>query len=78
MVMVKPGMPYLDIIFRVKDTFQRPTFAYQVSGEYAMIMAAANNGWIDGEKAMMESRRLRSAQVATACSPISRYASPRS
>jgi porphobilinogen synthase len=55
MVMVKPGMPYLDIIRRVKDTFGRPTFAYQVSGEYAMIMAAANNGWIDGEKAMMES-----------------------
>ena len=55
MVMVKPGMPYLDIIRRVKDTYGRPTFAYQVSGEYAMIMAAANNGWIDGEKAMMES-----------------------
>ncbi|MET0876827.1 MAG: porphobilinogen synthase [Tardiphaga sp.] len=55
MVMVKPGMPYLDIIRRVKDTFAVPTFAYQVSGEYAMIMAAANNGWIDGERAMMES-----------------------
>ena len=55
MVMVKPGMPYLDIVRRVKDTFAMPTYAYQVSGEYAMIMAAANNGWIDGEKAMMES-----------------------
>ena len=55
MVMVKPGLPYLDIIRRVKDTFGAPTFAYQVSGEYAMIMAAANNGWLDGERAMMES-----------------------
>jgi porphobilinogen synthase len=55
MVMVKPGMPYLDIIRRVKDEFGAPTFAYQVSGEYSMIMAAAQNGWIDGEKAMMES-----------------------
>ena len=55
MVMVKPGMPYLDIIRRAKDTFGAPTFAYQVSGEYAMIMAAAQNGWIDGDKAMLES-----------------------
>ncbi len=55
MVMVKPGLPYLDIVRRVKDTFAMPTFAYQVSGEYAMIAAAANNGWIDGERAMMES-----------------------
>jgi porphobilinogen synthase len=55
MVMVKPGMPYLDVIRRVKDTFSMPTFAYQVSGEYAMIAAAANNGWIDGDRAMMES-----------------------
>jgi porphobilinogen synthase len=55
MVMVKPGMPYLDICRRVKDTFGAPTFAYQVSGEYAMIKAAAANGWIDGEKAMLES-----------------------
>ena len=55
MVMVKPGMPYLDIIRRVKDEFGFPTFAYQVSGEYSMIMAAALNGWIDGDKAMMES-----------------------
>ncbi len=55
MVMVKPGMPYLDIVRRVKDAFAVPTFAYQVSGEYAMIMAAANNGWLDGDKAMIES-----------------------
>ncbi|UFZ06148.1 porphobilinogen synthase [Bradyrhizobium ontarionense] len=55
MVMIKPGMPYLDVVRRVKDTFGMPTFAYQVSGEYAMIAAAANNGWIDGDRAMMES-----------------------
>uniref|UniRef100_Q07M88 Delta-aminolevulinic acid dehydratase n=1 Tax=Rhodopseudomonas palustris (strain BisA53) TaxID=316055 RepID=Q07M88_RHOP5 len=55
MVMVKPGMPYLDIVRRVKETFAVPTFAYQVSGEYAMIAAAAANGWIDGERAMLES-----------------------
>jgi len=55
MIMVKPGLPYLDIVRRVKDTFAVPTFAYQVSGEYAMIQAAAANGWLDGEKAMMES-----------------------
>jgi porphobilinogen synthase len=54
MVMVKPGMPYLDIIRRVKDAFAVPTFAYHVSGEYAMIQAAAQNGWLDGEKAMAE------------------------
>jgi porphobilinogen synthase len=55
MVMVKPGMPYLDICRRAKETFGAPTFAYQVSGEYAMIMAAAQNGWIDRERAMLES-----------------------
>jgi porphobilinogen synthase len=55
MVMVKPGMPYLDILHRVKATFGMPTFAYQVSGEYAMITAAAQNGWLDGERAMFES-----------------------
>lgn len=55
MVMVKPGMPYLDVVRRVKDTFAMPTFAYQVSGEYAMIAAAADNGWLDGDRAMMES-----------------------
>jgi porphobilinogen synthase len=55
MVMVKPGLPYLDICQRIKDAFGAPTFAYQVSGEYAMIKAAAANGWIDGDKAMLES-----------------------
>jgi len=55
MVMVKPGMPYLDIARAVKDSFRVPTFAYQVSGEYAMLMAASENGWLDGEKVMMES-----------------------
>jgi len=55
MVMVKPGMPYLDIVRRVKDEFRVPTFAYQVSGEYAMLQAAARNGWLDGEAVMMES-----------------------
>lgn len=55
MVMVKPGMPYLDIIRRVKDRFAVPTFAYQVSGEYAMLMAAIQNGWLDHERAVMES-----------------------
>jgi porphobilinogen synthase len=53
--MVKPGMPYLDIIRRAKDTFGAPTYAYQVSGEYAMIRGAALNGWIDGDRAMLES-----------------------
>ncbi|HZT86855.1 MAG TPA: porphobilinogen synthase [Stellaceae bacterium] len=55
MVMVKPGLPYLDIVRRVKDAFGMPTFAYQVSGEYAMIRAAAECGWLDGERAMLES-----------------------
>jgi porphobilinogen synthase len=54
-VMVKPGLPYLDILFRVKERFGMPTFAYQVSGEYAMIMAAADKGFIDGDKATLES-----------------------
>jgi len=55
MVMVKPGMPYLDIVRRVKDTFKVPTFAYQVSGEYAMLKAAAHNGWLDHDAVMLES-----------------------
>ncbi|MDE2049321.1 MAG: porphobilinogen synthase [Betaproteobacteria bacterium] len=55
MVMVKPGMPYLDIVRRVKDEFHLPTFAYQVSGEYAMLKAAAQNGWLDHDAVMMES-----------------------
>jgi porphobilinogen synthase len=55
MLMVKPGLPYLDVLWRMKQAFGMPTFAYQVSGEYSMIEAAARNGWIDGERAMMES-----------------------
>jgi len=55
MVMVKPGMPYLDIVRRVKDEFGAPTFVYQVSGEYAMLMAAAQNGWLDEQAVVMES-----------------------
>jgi Delta-aminolevulinic acid dehydratase len=55
MVMVKPGMPYLDIIRRVKDEFGVPTFAYQVSGEYAMLKAASINGWLDEKQVVMES-----------------------
>ena len=53
--MVKPGMPYLDIVYRVKQTFEKPTFVYQVSGEYAMIKAASRNGWLDEEKIILES-----------------------
>tara|TARA_B100001996_G_C18668679_1_gene595846 strand:+ start:1245 stop:2255 length:1011 start_codon:yes stop_codon:yes gene_type:complete len=55
MVMIKPGLPYLDIVYRVKETFGRPTFVYHVSGEYVMIKAAANNGWLDEKNAVMES-----------------------
>ena len=55
MVMVKPGMPYLDIVFRVKDAFKVPTFVYQVSGEYAMLKAATANGWLDNDKVVLES-----------------------
>ena len=55
MVMVKPGMPYLDICHRVKEQFGAPTFAYQVSGEYAMLQAAIQNGWLEGDKVIMES-----------------------
>jgi porphobilinogen synthase len=72
MVMVKPGMPYLDVLRRIKDTFSMPTFAYQVSGEYAMIMAAAQNGWLDGEKAMMES--LIAFKRAGACGVLTYFA----
>jgi porphobilinogen synthase len=55
MVMVKPGMPYLDIVRRVKDTYKAPTFVYQVSGEYSMLKAAAVNGWLDEKKVVLES-----------------------
>jgi porphobilinogen synthase len=54
MVMVKPGMPYLDVVRRVKDEFKVPTFAYQVSGEYAMLQAAFQNGWLDPDKIILE------------------------
>jgi len=74
MVMVKPGMPYLDICRRAKDMFGAPTFAYQVSGEYAMIMAAAQNGWIDGDKAMVESLL---AFKRAGCDGILTYFAPR-
>jgi porphobilinogen synthase len=72
MVMVKPGMPYLDVLRRIKDTFAMPTFAYQVSGEYAMIMAAAQNGWLDGDRAMMES--LIAFKRAGACGVLTYFA----
>ncbi len=55
MVMIKPGMPYLDIIYRIKQQFAVPTFAYQVSGEYAMLCAAEQNGWLNGDQAIFES-----------------------
>ncbi|MBV9758359.1 MAG: porphobilinogen synthase, partial [Alphaproteobacteria bacterium] len=73
MVMVKPGMPYLDIVRRVCERFGAPTFAYQVSGEYAMITAAARNGWLDHDRAMMESllafKRAGAAGVLTYFAP---------
>jgi porphobilinogen synthase len=72
MVMVKPGMPYLDVLQRVAETFEAPTFAYQVSGEYAMITAASRNGWLDGERAMMES--LLSFKRAGAAGVLSYFA----
>ena len=74
MVMVKPGLPYLDICRRAKDAFGAPTFAYQVSGEYAMIEAAAANGWIDGEKVMLESLQ---AFKRAGCDGVLTYFAPR-
>lgn len=74
MVMIKPGMPYLDIIRRVHDTFAVPTFAYQVSGEYAMLEGAARNGWLDGDRVMLES--LISFKRA-GCAGILTYFAPR-
>jgi porphobilinogen synthase len=67
MVMVKPGHALSRHLPQVKDRFGAPTFAYQVSGEYAMIEAAAQNGWIDGEKVMMESLMASSGRAATGC-----------
>jgi porphobilinogen synthase len=74
MIMVKPGLPYLDIIRRLKDEFSMPTFAYQVSGEYSMIMAAGANGWIDGDNAMLESLL---AFKRAGCDGILTYFAPR-
>jgi len=74
MVMVKPGLPYLDIIRRVRDRFGAPTFAYQVSGEYAMIEGAARNGWIDGDAVMMESLM---AFKRAGCMGVLTYFAPR-
>ena len=72
--MVKPGMPYLDILAKLVEEFRMPTFAYQTSGEYSVIMAAAQNGWIDGDRAMFES--LRAFKRAGANGVLS-YFSPR-
>ena len=74
MIMVKPGLPYLDIAQRVKEIFGMPTFAYQVSGEYAMIMAAAQHGWLDGERAMIESL---TAFKRAGCDGVLTYFAPR-
>jgi porphobilinogen synthase len=74
MVMIKPGMPYLDIIRRVQDTFAVPTFAYQVSGEYAMLEGAARNGWLDGDRVMLESLM---AFKRAGCAGILTYFAPR-
>lgn len=74
MLMVKPGLPYLDIAYRLKQTFGVPTFAYQVSGEYSSIMAAAANGWLDGDRAMMESLL---AFKRAGCNGILTYFAPR-
>ena len=74
MVMVKPGMPYLDIVRRLVETFAAPTFAFQVSGEYAMIMSAAQNGWIEEERAILESL---TAFKRAGCAGIITYFAPR-
>jgi porphobilinogen synthase len=74
MVMVKPGLPYLDIIQRVSSTFQVPTFAYQVSGEYAMMKAAAANGWLDEDRAVLETLM---AFKRAGCSGVLTYFAPR-
>ena len=74
MVMVKPGLPYLDIVRRVVETFRAPTFAYQVSGEYAMIRAAAANGWLDEDRAILESL---TAFKRAGCAGIVSYFAPR-
>ena len=73
MVMVKPGLPYLDIIQRVSETFKVPTFAYQVSGEYAMMKAAAANGWLEEDRAILETL---TAFKRAGCSGVLSYFSP--
>ncbi len=74
MVMVKPGLPYLDVCARVKAEFRVPTFAYQVSGEYAMLAAAEANGWLDGDRAMLETL---AAFKRAGCDGILTYFAPR-
>jgi porphobilinogen synthase len=74
MIMVKPGMPYLDIARRVKDVFGMPTFAYQVSGEYAMLMAAINNGWLDADRTVLEAL---TAFKRAGCDGVLTYFAPR-
>ena len=74
MVMVKPGMPYLDVVRRVVEAFRMPTFAFQVSGEYAMIMAAAQNGWLDEDRAVLESL---TAFKRAGCAGVISYFAPR-
>jgi porphobilinogen synthase len=74
MVMVKPGLPYLDIVRRVVETFHMPTFAFQVSGEYAMIAAAGANGWIDYDRAVLESL---SAFKRAGCAGVITYFAPK-
>jgi len=74
MVMVKPGLPYLDICRRVKESFGVPTYAYQVSGEYAMLMAASENGWLDGDAVMLESLM---AFRRAGCDGVLTYFAPR-
>ena len=74
MVMVKPGLPYLDIVRRVVEAFAMPTFAFQVSGEYAMITAAARNGWLDEERAILESL---GAFKRAGCAGVITYFAPR-
>jgi porphobilinogen synthase len=72
MIMIKPGMPYLDVVRRVVESFHAPTFVYQVSGEYAMLTAAARNGWLDADRAMMES--LLAFRRAGACGVLTYFA----
>jgi porphobilinogen synthase len=74
LVMVKPGLPYLDVVRRVVEAFAMPTFAFQVSGEYAMLMAAAQNGWLEEERAILESL---TAFKRAGCAGVISYFAPR-